>query len=89
MNDPYYGEFEGRCHIRKENLCKGEYYYGHCRNATVARWDGERFWYWRTKFGSTFLESIRVPEDDDHFDLFFAIDELNMKPIPLEGESNG
>ena len=81
----YYSEHEGHRHIRKEYLRKGDYYYGSCRNASIARWDGERFWYWRHKFGSVFLESIHVPEDDDGFDLFYAQTVISEpKPIPMK-----
>lgn len=60
--------------IKKEDLVHGEYYYGRCRNANIARWHEplNRFIYWRTKFGQTFLEEICCPEDDKHFDVFVA-----------------
>ena len=60
--------------IPKLNLEHGAYYQGRCRNASIARWNGERgvFVYWRTKFNDTFLEEIRCPEDDKHFDVFVA-----------------
>ena len=58
--------------IPKQDLVIGEYYYGRCRNAKVARWDGEQFLYWRTKFKSMFKESIKCPEDDAVWDVFVA-----------------
>ena len=58
--------------IPKQDLVAGEYYYGRCRNAKVARWDGEQFFYWRTKFNCVFKESIKCPEDDSIFDVFVA-----------------
>ncbi len=67
--------------IPKERLVAGKYYLGRCRNAKVARWDGKEFWYWRTKFGYTFLENIKCPEDDNTFDVFIA--EEMIKDIPL------
>lgn len=84
MEESYYGEFEGKRFIRKRHLKKGAYYYGRCRNASLARWDGEKFWYWRSKFGSEFIESIHCPEDDDSHDLFFAQSEIWFKEIPLD-----
>jgi hypothetical protein len=59
--------------ISKADLKHGEYYYGSCRNASVARWNDEteRFVYWRHKFGDRFAEEINHPEDDDGFDLFW------------------
>lgn len=51
--------------IQKEDRVHGAYYYGHCRNARVARWnaDDNQFYYIRTKFGSSFVESLPGPED--------------------------
>lgn len=58
--------------IAKQDLVHGAYYEGRCRNATVARWNAERecFVHWRTKFGQRFIEEIRHPEDDQHYDVF-------------------
>ena len=72
--------------IKKEDLEIGAYYNGHCRNTTIARWNGEVFLYWRNKFGHTFLEEIKCPEDDDYYDVFIAETKLNdvEKEIPLE-----
>lgn len=60
--------------IPKANLQHGEYYYGRCRNATIARWDAnaEQFVYERQKFGFKYFETILCPEDDDTFDVFVA-----------------
>lgn len=64
--------------VRKQDLKDGAYYYGTCRNARVARWDVKKnqFTYMRTKFGSSFPEDIRHPEDDDGFDLFLPVEEV-------------
>jgi hypothetical protein len=58
--------------IPKAALVHGEYYVGHCRNACIARWNAEKqcFYHWRTKFGQTFIETIRHPEDDQTYDVF-------------------
>lgn len=56
--------------IRKENLVVGAYYKGNCRNASVARWDGEHFTYNRTKWTSVFPETIKYPTDEMYFDVF-------------------
>lgn len=77
--------------IKKDELITGTYYYGQCRNATVARWNGEFFVYWRYKFGNWILDEINCPENDTNFDVFVAerlatqkeIDEL-VKPIPMK-----
>ena len=44
-----------------------------CRNASEAVWDGEKFTYLRTKFGTTYTEFINHFEDDDGYDVFVPI----------------
>lgn len=58
--------------IAKLDLVHGAYYSGHCRNATVARWNAERqvFLHWRTKFGQAFVEEIKHPDDEQRYDVF-------------------
>lgn len=56
--------------IPKNELVVGKTYRGNCRNSDIAVWDGEKFWYDRYKFGSTFKESINHYEDDDGYDVF-------------------
>lgn len=75
-------------HIPKEELQTGAYYFGKCRNAKIARWDGARFIHWRTKFTSTFLESIKCPEDDQVYDVFYATELVtySVPEIPLDRE---
>ena len=64
--------------IKKEDLKHGAYYKGRCRNATIARWNAEKevFSHWRTKFTSTFIETIKCPEDDKVYDVFIAVEEI-------------
>ena len=73
--------------IAKADLEHGAYYTGRCRNASEARWNAERecFVHWRTKFGSTFTEEIKHPEDDKHFDVFVVESKIEnpTKEIPL------
>ena len=61
--------------LRKSELEDGKYYYGHCRNACVSKWNAktERFTYMREKFGSIFPEDINHPEDDNGYDLFTPV----------------
>ena len=77
--------------IPKQDLVIGEYYYGRCRNAKVARWDGQQFVYWRTKFKYVFKETIKCPEDDSVWDVFVAervaLPEEITKEITLEENS--
>ncbi len=66
-------------YLAKENLQDGLHYRGCCRNTSVARWCRVNeyltfFVYWRTKFGDRFLEEIAHPDDDPHYDVFYAIE---------------
>ena len=58
--------------IEKKDLIHGAYYHGRCRNAHVARWNGDLnfFIHFRTKFGHTFLERIEHKEDFKGYDTF-------------------
>lgn len=60
--------------IPKAELVDGAYYVGQCRNATLARWcaNREEFVHWRTKFGNRYLECIKHPDDEQHYDVFYA-----------------
>jgi hypothetical protein len=75
--------------ISKEALVDGGYYRGTCRNAEVARWDAasDVFWYWRQKYGHTYLEAIKYPTDDAVFDVFVVEERVDTPEImiPLEG----
>jgi len=64
--------------IRKEDLKNGTYYWGRCRNSSLAMWDGKEFIYLRTKFGNTFSETINHISDDNGYDLFVPIKELKF-----------
>lgn len=68
--------------LRKETLEHGAYYRGTCRNAELARWHGpaQRFVHWRAKFGQRFLEAIRHPVDEPHFDVFLAVEKVAPEP---------
>ena len=76
--------------IDKKDLVHGAYYYGRCRNASIARWDAkiQRFFYWRNKFGESFIEEICHPEDDGMFDVFVVQKEIDppVKKIPFNME---
>lgn len=68
--------------LPKEDLKPDTYYFGTCRNASVALWQGEFFIYKRHKFTDTFNEEINHAEDDDGYDLFYPIAEC----VPEERE---
>lgn len=59
--------------IPKEQLIKNETYIGDCRNASEAVWNGKKFTYMRTKFGTTYPEDINHFQDDDGYDVFVPI----------------
>ena len=59
--------------IPKDKLIVGKTYIGDCRNAREAVWDGEKFTYMRTKFRSTYPETINHFQDDDGYDLFVPL----------------
>ena len=65
--------------VPKRELVHGQWYAGTCRNAKQARWNAEKqkFFYRRTKFGSTFWDEIEHPEDDRGYDLFFPTTAIN------------
>ena len=58
--------------IAKKDLVHGQYYKGRCRNATIARWNGERgvFVHWQYECGFKFTTEICHPEDDKVWDVF-------------------
>jgi hypothetical protein len=61
--------------IPKADLVDGAWYVGRCRNAVVAQWcaKGQCFYYIRRKFGERFIEDIRHPDDDRHYDVFIPL----------------
>lgn len=72
--------------IPKSELKVGAYYSGVCRNARTARWDGEKFHHWRTKWGAKFIETIKHREDDDVFDVFDPVEVVTWgcEAIPIK-----
>ena len=75
-----YDELYSRGILKKEDLKKDSYYYGTCRNANIAKWNGEKFVYVRHKFGSSFPEEINHLSDDDGYDLFIPLKEITEIP---------
>jgi hypothetical protein len=56
--------------IAKADLIVGAKYAGRCRNASEAVWDGKYFIYTRYKFGDSYPEKIKHPEDESVYDVF-------------------
>ena len=69
----YYDEIYSKGIIRKKDLIKNQYYLGKCRNSDVAFWNGFEFLYSRYKFGSSYIDTINHPEDDNGYDLFIPL----------------
>lgn len=65
--------------IPKDKLIKGKTYFGSCRNADKAIWLGDQFEYIRHKWGDSYPEKINHFEDDDGYDLFVPIREINSE----------
>ena len=65
--------------IPKDKLIKGKTYFGSCRNADKAIWLGHKFEYTRHKFGASYQEKINHFEDDNCYDLFVPIREINSE----------
>lgn len=90
LSEKELSELEERAKLRyvpkipKEQLVHGEYYFGRCRNANIARWNADKqlFYHWRTKFTFTFIEAISCPEDEARFDVFVA--ERILTPTEME-----
>ena len=62
-----------------DKLVKGRWYYGNCRNATCAQWQGKEancFLYTRIKFGSEFPQLINHFQTYTTSDVFVPIKEL-------------
>lgn len=68
-----YNELFKKGIIPKNELIIGKYYMGKCRNTSVAKWNGNEFFYMRSKFGYWFIDKINHIEDDNRYDLFIPI----------------
>ena len=62
--------------IPKDRLKKDTWYHGACRNADRAMWTGTNFEYDRYKFGMTFKDHVNHFQDDDGYDVFVPIKEI-------------
>lgn len=71
--------------IRAEDLQDGKYYLGTCRNATYCKWDATNklMWHQRWKFG-WIVDNVNYIDNDDGFDLFMAIEEIDEADVPEE-----
>lgn len=80
---PYalYNELFEKGIVRKKDLRKNQYYYGDCRNANVALWNGFEFIYVRCKFGTCFNETINHLEDDNGYDLFIPLYLMDINDV--------
>ena len=78
-------DITGRPILPRGQLRNGVYYKGRCRNATIARWNGECFYHWREKFGRIFVETIKYPTDETEpwWDVFAVIEELSNPKVDI------
>jgi len=75
--------------IPKDDLESGAWYWGLCRNTTIAMWnaDNQVFWHVRVKFNKYFAESIRHLCDADPFHDAFLPLEKAMPASPARKRS--
>ena len=71
--------------IKAEDLKDGHYYLGKGRNCTYCKWDAENklMWHKRYKFG-WMTDNVNYIDNDNGFDLFIAIEEINVNEVPEE-----
>ena len=77
--------------VKKADLVNGAYYRGHCRNASIARWNADlnQFYYIRTKFGSSFVETLPGPEDThDGMDFFMPLELIDTPQEEIKYEDD-
>jgi hypothetical protein len=74
--------------IPMSELKDGQWYAGHCRNASKAQWKAEakEFSYWRYKFGNYFLDTANHIEEDNGFDCFIPVAETTPETKHLEAK---
>jgi hypothetical protein len=69
-------------YIPINELKDGAYYFGQCRNATIARWNAadQQFYHWREKFSDRFVETIRHPDNEPNqrLDIFYPFEEVTF-----------
>ena len=87
-------ELETMGMIPRDQLKDGSYYYGVCRNTRIAQWRDKPtypsktelpnqvkepcFFHMRLKFNKIFVETIKHPVDEAHFDAFIPLREINQ-----------
>lgn len=84
----FYDEVYNKGVLRKDKLEIGKYYYGKCRNAKVAMWDGSVFVYMRDKWGTKYPEEINHLADDNGYDLFIPIKEVIPTDVEIIKEND-
>lgn len=77
MTTPILSRRQPESWLPKSALEVGAWYEGRCRNSSRARWTGEVFEYERTKFGSTYWDTVEHPENDRGYDLFFPVQKID------------
>lgn len=62
--------------LPKQELEVGATYEGSCRNSSIATWNGQEFEYNRTKWGTTYIDTIKHFEDDMYYDVFIPLHKI-------------
>ena len=70
-------EEKGLSILKVDELEKGKFYFGECRNSSIAMWSGDRFYYIRSKFGDEYVEGI------EHVDLEKNVYTDSFVPVAL------
>lgn len=83
ITDELYNELYSKGILRKEELKINSYYLGQCRNADVAMWTGVDFIYMRYKFKSYYVDKINHLSDDDGYDLFIPLKEVEPRETQI------
>jgi hypothetical protein len=72
--------------IKASDLKDGHYYLGKGRNCIYCKWDAKNklMWHQRFKFGRYMIDNINYIDNDNGFDLFMAIEEVDEATVPKE-----
>lgn len=70
--------------IRGEDLVDGKYYVGKCRNAHIGKWNGTKkvMEHQRFSWGQFYKDDVNYLDNDNNYDLFVAIKEIDEKDVP-------
>ena len=72
--------------IRHNDLKDGQYYLGKCRNNNIGKWNAKKnvMEYMKCAFGAMYKDDVNYLNNDNGYDLFIAIKEIDEKDVPEE-----